>query len=245
MKVSTLIADDEPVARAGLRDMLAAIPWVQCVGEASNGPAAVESINRLQPELVILDIQMPGLLGTDVLRQCTHRPYAVFTTAYAQHAVTAFELGALDYLLKPFGPARLEAALERVRAAIGEPSGGGTLDRLTEALSKSPMRRLFVRTGATLLPVPVENIAWFEASGDYVIAHAGASRHIVHVSLNRVESRLDPERFVRIHRTHIVNMSHLKRFRSVGKGQLVAELLDGRQLAVSRTRAAELRKLAE
>ena len=245
MRVTTLIADDEPVARAGLRDMLSAVSWIDVIGEASNGVSAVESIDRLRPELVILDIQMPGFLGTDVLRRCVHRPYALFTTAYAQHAVTAFELGALDYLLKPFGPARLETALERVRAALGEPAGNGAFDRLTEALSKSPMARLFVRSGGSLVPVPVDSIDFFEASGDYVIAHVGSSRHTVHVSLNRIESRLDAKQFLRIHRTHIVNMTRLKRFRTVAKGQLVAEMLDGRQLPVSRARAVELRRLAE
>ena len=245
MKVTTLIADDEPVARAGLRDMLARVDWVECIGEVSNGEAAVDAINRARPELVILDIQMPGLLGTEVLRRCEHRPYALFTTAYAQHAVAAFELGALDYLLKPFGEARFENAMDRVRAALGEPAGGSAFDRLSEALSKSPMQRLFVRSGASLVPVPVDNIAWFESSGDYVIAHAGASRHVVHVSLSRIEARLDPARFMRIHRTAIVNMSHVRRFRTASRGQMVAELTTGRELPVSRTRALELRKLGE
>ena len=119
--VSVVIADDEPVARLGLRDMLTAVPWLSIVGEAASGPAAVELINKLKPELVFLDIQMPGLLGTDVFAHVTHRPFVVFTTAHAQHAATAFELGALDYLLKPFGQDRMLKALERVRAALGEP----------------------------------------------------------------------------------------------------------------------------
>ncbi|MES2523411.1 MAG: LytTR family DNA-binding domain-containing protein [Gemmatimonadota bacterium] len=248
-RVSVFIADDEPLARAGLRDMLSTVSWLECVGEAAHGEAAVEAINRLRPELVLLDIQMPGLLGTDVLRRCTHRPHVIFTTAYAQHAVTAFELGALDYVLKPFGQARLDAALERARTALGEPGAYSSLDRLNEALGKSPMTRLFVRSGVHLVPVPVDSIAFFETSGDYVIAQAytgaTASRHVVHVSLNRIESRLDPARFVRIHRTHIVNLSHVARFRALARGQLVAELRDGTRLPVSRTRAAELRRLAE
>lgn len=243
--VTVLIADDEPVARAGLRDMLSGISWLTCEAELTNGPAAVEAIDRLRPDLAILDIQMPGLLGTDVLRRCSHQPHVVFTTAYAQHAVTAFELGALDYLLKPFAAPRFEAAMERVRVALGEPRPHGAFDRLSEALGKAPMTRLFVRSGANLLPVAVGSIALFEASGDYVVAHAGSARHVVHVSLARIEERLDPSVFVRIHRTHIVNMAHVARFRSIAKGQLVAELHDGRRLPVSRTRAVELRRLAE
>ena len=168
----------------------------------------------------------------------------VFTTAYAEHAVTAFELGALDYLLKPFGPARLGAALERVRAALGEPaSSHPPLGRLTEALAQGPMSRLFVRSGGALITVPVATVSWFEADGDYVVAHAGRTRHMLHVSLNRIEARLDPARFARIHRTHIVNLDHVKTFRRQGKGRLVAELADGTRIAVSRARATDLRAL--
>jgi two-component system LytT family response regulator len=145
--VTVVIADDEPAARAGLRDIVAGIEWLRVVGEASNGPAAVEIINRLKPELVFLDIQMPGLLGTDVLRHIDHQPFVIFTTAYAQHAATAFELGAIDYVLKPFGADRLATSLERIRAAIGEPVTPSAIDRLSETLGTGPMSRLFVRSG--------------------------------------------------------------------------------------------------
>ncbi len=240
MSVRVLIADDEPLARQGLRDLLAAHEWVTVVGEAAHGPAAVEAINAHQPDLVFLDIQMPGLLGTEVLGRATHQPHVVFTTAYAEHAVTAFELGALDYLLKPFGAARLATAMTRVRAALGEPAATPALDRLGEALSQRPMTRLFVRVGNALTPVPVERVDWFEADGDYVIAHAGAARHLLHVSLNRLEGRLDPSRFQRIHRAHLVNLASVRTFRRVD-GRLVAELHDGTRLPVSRAKAQEIR----
>lgn len=242
MKVTVLIVDDEPVARAGLRDMLAAIDWIVCVGEAANGPAAVETINHLKPELVLLDVQMPGFLGTEVLTRLHHRPHVVFTTAYAEHAVTAFELGALDYLLKPFGPDRLAAALDRVRAALGEPAPASPLDRLTEGLRNGPMSRLFVRSGNAVIPLPAAAVAWFEARGDYVAAHTGGTRHLLHLSLNRLEARLDPARFVRIHRTHIVNLDFVTAFRPEGKARLMAELKDGTRLPVSRARSQELRE---
>ena len=242
--VRVLIADDEPIARAGLRDMLAGTPWLTVVGEAASGRAAVEAINTLKPDLVFLDIQMPGILGTDVLRHTTHQPHAIFTTAYAQHAVTAFELGAMDYLLKPFGRERLAKALERVRAALGEGGGVPALGRLTEALGKGPMSRLFVRSGGGVIPVAVSGVAWFEARGDYIAAHAGGSRHILHLSLGRLEERLDPVKFVRIHRTHIVNLDHVHAFSAGGKGRLEAELKDGTRLAVSRAKAQELRHLS-
>lgn len=121
MKVTAFVADDEPVARAGLRAMLTAFDWVDVVGEAADGESAVREIQALRPEFVFLDVQMPGLLGTDVLRRLERPPFVIFTTAFSEHAVTAFELGAVDYLLKPFGPARLAAAMERVRSALASP----------------------------------------------------------------------------------------------------------------------------
>ena len=243
MTISVVIADDEPIARAGLRDMLAECEWVSVVGEAASGPAAVEAINAMRPELVFLDIQMPGLLGTEVLTRVSHQPLVVFTTAFAQHAVAGFELGALDYLLKPFGPERLAKSLERVRAALGEPNTLPAFSRLREALSNGPMSRLFVRSGGGIIPVSVGDIAWFESSGDYVTAHVGRSRYMLHLAMSRLETRLDPKRFVRIHRTHIVNLDHVVAFRAAGRGRLLAELDDGAMLTVSRERAKELRIL--
>lgn len=243
MKVRTLVVDDEPVARAGLRALLSAFDWIEVVGEAADGEAAVGAINRLQPELVFLDVQMPGMLGTEVLRRIERQPYIIFTTAFSQHAVSAFELGAVDYLLKPFGPARLSAALERIRAAIGEPAGVGPFERLTGALASGPISRLFVRAGGNLVPLPITDVSWFEADGDYVIAHTARARHALHLSLSRLEQRLDPQRFVRVHRAHIVNLDHVRAFARDGRGNLEAELTDGRRVPVSRARAQELRRL--
>jgi two-component system LytT family response regulator len=243
LKVTVLIADDEPVARAGLRDLVAQLDWATCAGEAASGPAAVEAIDRLCPEVVLLDIQMPGFFGTEVLRRTRHQPFVVFTTAYAQHAVTAFELGALDYLLKPFGPERFAAAMERVRSALGEPCATPALDRWHEAMNRAPMSRLFVRSGGAIHPVAVAAVSRFEAQGDYVTAFAGRAQHVLHVSLQRLEARLDPTRFVRIHRTHLINLDHVTAFKPEGKDRLVAVLADGTRLPVSRTRAKDLRNL--
>ena len=242
MKVSVLIADDEAVARTGMRAMLAEFEWLEVVGEASNGTATVAAIDTLKPDLVFLDIQMPGLLGTDVITRIRHQPYVVFTTAYAQHAVTGFELGALDYLLKPFGPDRLAKCLERVRAALGESSTGASFSRLGDALAQGPMSRLFVRAGGGIIPVDVRDVSRLEASGDYVIAHAGRVRHMLHVSLNRLEARLDPVKFLRVHRTAIVNLDHAAAFRRKD-GKFVAVMQDGAIVPVSRERAKDIREL--
>ncbi len=243
--VTVLVADDEPVARAGMRSMLESIEWVRLVGEASSGTAAVEAIDALRPELVFLDIQMPGLLGTEVVRQTRHQPMVIFTTAWSQHATEAFELGALDYLLKPFGADRLARTLERVRQTLGESSATLAIDRFRESQRSGPISRIFVRSGRAILPIAVDQVSWFEADGDYVALHAGRARHLVHVALSRLESRLEPTRFMRIHRTSIVNLDHVRAFRAIANGRLVAELLDGTQLEVSRAKARELRALGE
>jgi two-component system LytT family response regulator len=241
--ITTFIADDEPVARAGLRSMLGAFEWLEVVGEAADGLAARQGIETLRPELVFLDVQMPGLLGTDVLRRLERPPFVVFTTAFSEHAVTAFELGAVDYLLKPFGPSRLASAMERVRSALGEPAAVDAVERLSGALGGGPIGRLFVRIGGALVPLPVERVSWFEADGDYVVAHAGSARHLMHVALSRLEARLDPRRFTRVHRAHIVNLDHVRAFRTDANGNLEAELLEGSRVPVSRSRALELRKI--
>lgn len=245
MKVTVLIVDDEPIARAGLKGMLSAFDWIEIVGEAADGHSAVRAIESLKPELVFLDVQMPGLLGTDVLGQIGHKPFVIFTTAYSQHAVTAFELGAADYLMKPFGPARLAAAMERVRGAIGEPSSIDAMERLSGALGGGPITRLFARVGNTIVPLSLDRVSRLEADGDYVIAHVGGSRHLLHLSLGSLVARLDPKRFVRVHRAHVVNLEHVRTFKRDIRGNVEAELNDGTRVPVSRARAQELRSLGK
>ncbi|HEX4779634.1 MAG TPA: response regulator [Usitatibacter sp.] len=242
-RVSAVVADDEPFARSGLRRMLAEFDWIDCVGEAASGPAAIEAIDRLRPDLVFLDIRMPGATGLQVLGRIAHRPRVVFTTAFAEHAVTAFELGALDYLLKPFGHERLAVAMERLRSTRGTPQPPDA-ERLAETLAQGPIARLFVRSGHSIVPVAVADIAWFEAMGDYVVLHTAAGTHVLHVTLAQLESRLDERHFRRIHRAHIVNLEHVAAFRRLPGGALCAELGDGTRIAVSRAKARELRALA-
>ncbi len=222
--------------------MLASFDWIDVIGEAADGESAVKGIRDLRPRLVFLDIQMPGLLGTDVLRRLEKPPHIVFTTAYSEHAVTAFELGALDYLLKPFGPRRLATAMERVKAAIGAPVPVDAVERFSGAAGDEPISRLYVRVGASFTPVQVDRISHLEADGDYVIVHADGVRHVLHLALSSLETRLDPKRFTRVHRAHVVNLDMVKAFRRDARGNVEAELSDGSRVPVSRARAQELRK---
>ena len=240
-KVTAFIVDDEPVARAGLRAMLAPFDWIEVIGDAADGQSAVKAIRELAPRLVFLDVQMPGLLGTDVLRRLEKPPHVVFTTAYSEHAVTAFELGAVDYLLKPFGPRRLAAAMERVRTVIGTPAAAASVDRLTDAMAEGSINRLFVRVGSSLIPIAVERISHLDADGDYVTIHVDGARHVLHIALAALESRLDPARFMRVHRAHIVNLDHVRSFKRDSRGNLEAVLADGTRLPVSRARAQQLK----
>jgi two-component system LytT family response regulator len=241
--ISAFVVDDEPIGRAGLKAMLAAFDWVQVIGEAGDGDSALKGIEALCPQLVFLDVQMPGLIGTEVFRRLEQKPFVIFTTAFSEHAVTAFELGAVDYLLKPFGPKRLAAAMERVRGAIGEPASVDPVERLSGALGGGPVTRLFVRVGTALVPLSVDRIIRLEADGDYVVIHADGVRHLLHVSLASLEARLDPKRFVRVHRAHIVNLDRVKTFKRDPRGNLEAELLDGSRVPVSRSKAQEIRSL--
>lgn len=243
MRIRAVVADDEEHARAGLAASLREFEWIDVVGMAANGPATLAAVNELRPDLLFLDVQMPGLPGTEVLRHLTHQPYVVFVTAHAQHAVTAFELGALDYLLKPFGAERVGELMTRIQYALGHPGSEGGFGRFQEVFGRSPLARLFVRRGDAILPVPVGSIVWFEARGDYVAAHGAHGEYLLAVALSHLEARLDPARFARLHRAHIANLDHVVAFRRQ-EGRLVAVLDTGRELAVSRTRAAGIRDVA-
>ena len=250
-RVSVFIADDEPLARAGLRHALALEAWLHCVGEAGDGEATLDAVQRLRPELLFLDVQMPGLKGTEVLQRLVQNaqaplPLVVFTTAYAEHAVTAFELGAIDYLLKPFGPERLGTCLARVRAGLGEPCPP-LLERWALTQSAGPLTRLFVRRGTQIVPLRLADISHAEAEDDYLRLHRadGSGSDLLRLPLSRLEERLDPARFVRIHRGCVISLDHLLRFRRVLSGALQAELRNGTLLPVSRARAQEIRRLIE
>lgn len=252
-RIRALIVEDEPLARRTLREILADVPWLECVGEADTGTRAVQMIDALTPDLVLLDIEMPELSGIQVLDRISHEPAVIFTTAYDRYAVSAFELEALDYLLKPFGRERCLAALERARRVI--PAGGAVntttvatpsiAERARSVLAESgPLTRLFVRDRDRIVPVTAAEIERLEAADDYVEVHTRARSYLVYLTLNDFERRLDPERFIRVHRAHIVNLDYVKQLVPFDGSRMQVEMRDGTRILASRTRSRELRQLA-
>jgi len=242
-KPVVVIADDEPLARRALRGHLETLDWVGEVHEAGDGLAAIRAVNVLRPHILFLDIVMPGVTGLAVVEQITHRPYIVFTTAFERYAVTAFEIGALDFLLKPFGRERVRAAAERSRAAL-EHGMPPVVARAREALAASqPITRVFVRERGRVIAVPLDSVERLEACDDYVALHAGGREHLIHARLQDLETRLDPRRFVRIHRSHVVNLDFVVSIEPHEGSRAAAVLKSGARIVASRPGAARLRAM--
>jgi two-component system LytT family response regulator len=245
LKVTCAVVDDEPLARLRLRDHVLQVAWLDLVGEAADGPQAVRMIDARRPDIVFLDIELPGLSGLEVLERACHRPAVIFTTAFDRYAVAAFELMALDYLLKPFGRERFEVAIERVRHSLDLVAPGQSLERARQALSGGDaLRRLFVRERGRIVPIALGEIERIEAQDDYVLLHAAGRRHLVHVTLRDLERRLDPDRFLRVHRSHLVNLEHVAELRRGADGRIEVRMRDGTGLLASRDRSRTLRRLA-
>lgn len=251
MKRTALVVDDEPLARRKLASLVAEVPWLEQVGEADDGAAALEAIARLHPDIVFLDIRMPGLSGLQVveaLADADPAPAVVFTTAFDQYAVTAFELDAVDYLLKPFGRERFLKAVERARGVVSQRQGAAALSRARHALSASGLEalgdRIFVREGNAVVPVVVAEIERIEGQDDYAMLHACGRRHLVSLRLHALETRLPNPPFVRVHRSHLVNLDHVRRLVATGDGRLEVSMRNGATVPVSRARAKVIRRLA-
>ena len=243
-RVRTLVVEDEPEARLALRGYLAEAPWVEVVGEAADGREAVACIDRLAPRLVFLDVRLPELSGLEVLERIRHQPEVVFATAYDRYAVAAFELGALDYLVKPFGRERCRKMLDRVERRLTEPPQDPTsAERARSALGAQPLRRLFARTGERIVPISTSAIVRIQARGDYAEVHAPGGPFLVHVSLTELARRLDPERFAQVHRSHIVNLDAVKLLRPHDERRLAIVLANGDEIVASRAASEALRKL--
>jgi two-component system LytT family response regulator len=240
-----VIVDDEAPARALLREYLAADPAVSVLEECDNGFDAVRVLSARNPDLVLLDVQMPKLDGFEVLELLQEPPAVIFVTAYDEHALRAFEVHAVDYVLKPVGRDRLEQALararERLREGAGPPSARG-LAR-TARPPGEPLQRVIVRDGAEVHVLPVARIDWIEAQDDYVALHVQGKTHLKHEPMAELEKALDPARFVRIHRSYLINLDRLTRLELAAKDTRVAVLAGGETLPVSRAGYARLKEL--
>jgi two-component system LytT family response regulator len=248
--ISSLIVEDEPLARKTLREMVSETPWLSLVGEAADGLTAIRAIDELKPELVFLDVNLPELNGLQVLERVSHQPAVVFTTAYDKYALTAFEFDALDYLLKPFGRERFQQMLERVRrrlftktsALAGEST---VLARARHALANEGrilLTRIFVRDSDMLIPIDVQNIIRLEACDDYTAVHVAGKKYLVHVGLSEFTTQLDSKNFLRVHRSHAVNLNHINSAEECDR-RLVLYLSDGSEVTASRSGTQEFRRL--
>jgi two-component system LytT family response regulator len=230
-----LVVDDEPLARAGLCQLVAKDPELECVGEAADGQAAVEAIESLKPDLVLLDVQMPEIDGFGVIRAIgpERMPPVIFVTAYEEFALEAFRVHALDYLLKPFSDAELTAALDRAKR---QPTT--SLSELVDSVRSRTryLSRITVRTGQRVQIVRVNEIDWIEAADYCAKLHAGGSVHVVRVSLGALERLLDPTCFVRVHRSAIVSLDRIREMVSDGSGDGVVVLANGTRVRLARSR---------
>ncbi len=242
---TVFIAEDEPLAREVLRDAVYAHDALRLVGEAADGAAALAQINRVRPEVVFMDIQMPEMTGLEVLRRLDYLPEIVFTTAYDQYAVAAFELNAVDYLLKPFTRARFDAAVARlVEAPRRTP---GELDAaLTQAdqRGRERLERVLVRDRGRIFPLAVGEIEYMRSDSKYTVITARGQNFMVRIGISELEAQLDPARFIRIHRSALVNLDFVDSMKADDQSQLQIFMRDGTCLGANREASKVLREMA-
>ena len=258
MKIKTIIADDEPLAREKIRIMLEEDPDIELIGEFSDGIETVSAIQERQPDLVFLDVQMPELNGFGVLEALSdsHLPTIIFVTAFDQYALRAFEVHALDYLLKPFDRQRFQKALQRAKAHLLKEKSGEVNEKLLTLLEdlkseknnnyeKKFLDRLVIKSGGRVTFLKTEEIDWIEAAGNYVRLYIGKDSHLLRDTMNNIQAKLDPEKFLRIHRSTILKIERIKELQPWHHGEYVVTLEDGRQLTSSRSYRHQLGTLLE
>lgn len=244
-KYRSLIIDDEILARQAIRTLLQTVPTLEIVDEAANGTEAVLKILKHKPDLIFLDIQMPELDGFEVMKEIWshHQPMVVFTTAYDQYAIRAFEVNAIDYLLKPFNEVRFYQALNRAQERLAQqrtqPQVDALLGQLLRDESPQPegayLRRILVKETGRMSLVNTDAIQYFDADGNYITLHTEGKNHLIYESLTNLETRLNPDNFVRIHRSHIVNLDYVAEIETHFNGEYIVRLTTGQQLKWSRS----------
>jgi two-component system LytT family response regulator len=248
--LTVLVVDDEPLAREGLQRLLKGQPQVQAVAEARNGREAIALIREQKPDLVLLDVQMPRVDGFAVVHAVgpERMPPVIFVTAHDQYAIRAFEVAAIDYLLKPVTQERFALAftraVDRLRGMPPEETTRQVMAMLDAVANPpKPLERFAVRSGERTTFVPVAEVDWIEAFQNYVRLHAGPTTHLLHVPMNTIESVLDADRFLRIHRSRIVNLRRIAQLWSIAHGQFIVELKSGERLQSGRTYGDRVRRV--
>lgn len=248
--IRTLIVDDESLARERIRDMLASDPAIEIVSECANGEEAIEAIQRFSPDLVFLDVEMPGMDGFAVLDglPADRIPTIIFVTAYDQYAVRAFEVYALDYLLKPFDRERFEKAVARAKVHITSERSDALSERILRAIEDIKtkpvhLERLVIKMNGHVFFMKAEEIDWLEAEGNYVRLHSGKESYLLRDTISALESQLDPKRFIRVHRSAIVNVDRISELQPWFHGEYRIVLREGVQLTLSRTYREKLHEL--
>ena len=258
MRLSVLIVDDEPLAREGLKRLVSSDADVAAIREARNGREALVSIREQKPDLVLLDVQMPRMDGFAALEAlgAAPLPEIIFVTAHDQYAIRAFEISAVDYLLKPVTEERFRTAFERAKRRLAPriPPGHGATepDDMTRqilaaldaiASPRRHLKRIAVRDGEKTVLIPADDVEWVEALQNYVRLHVGSATYVLHVPMSTIEAALDPERFARIHRSHIVNVQRIKQLWPFSHGQYIVELRSGHRIQSGRTYGERMRRL--
>jgi two-component system, LytTR family, response regulator len=251
----TIIADDERLAREKLRKLLASEPGIQIVAECSDGEQTLLALREFGADLIILDVQMPMMDGFEVLSHLTPEeiPAIIFATAYDKYALRAFEAHALDYLLKPFDQGRLHSALERARMELGRSHDREITQRILSLLERvkygaeqpSPVLRLVIREKGRIVFLNLDEVEWIEASANYVRLHAGKESHLFRETISRIAERLDPDHFIRIHRSTIVDVRKIKELIPVNSGEYIVVLKNGKELSCSRGYRAALQNVIQ
>ena len=248
---TAFIAEDEPLAREALRDSVQTRAELKLIGEADNGRTALEQINLLRPDVVFMDIQMPEMTGLDVIKRLDYQPQIIFTTAYDQYAVTAFELNALDYLLKPFSRDRFDAAVDRLLEESNSESGQASrVEHYGQALAQaSPalparLERILVRDRGHIFPVNTQQIAYLKSDAKYTALYVDGKTFLVRLGISELADRLDPARFIRIHRSVLVNLDFVESMKTDEQSQLQLQMRDGTILVANRDASKMLRDMA-
>lgn len=250
--IRVMIVDDEPLARHGLREVLSAEHDLEIIAECADGSEAVAAFVKKRPDVIFLDIQMPEKDGFDVVRMIPPEelPFIVFVTAYNEFAVKAFSANALDYVLKPFDNERIHATLKRVREMVRLKQQAGYSERILNAVASvapkaSYLLRIPIRHAGKITLVKTDAVVWIEAAADYIHIHTATEKFITRESIGEIETQLDPSQFVRIHRSSIINIRHIKELQTNQHGDYTAKLDNGTSLPVGRNYKENLTRLIE